>query len=307
MDRSVAAALLGIAESADSADVRAAYRRRSRVVHPDRMHSASAAERQAAAELMAQLNDAQRVLLAHRPAPTQTPSPTPTPRAEPHTRSTRAEDTNPEPQRPTSSAHNTKPAGTAQPTAPRCERCLRRPGKLLTFRWAIGLAVWFTWNRQQATLCRDCAEMAYHDAQAKNFTFGWLGVVAPLAMIAAGLGNGANYTNSADLPVPQPSLHNRPSIRPWFYRPWPAISCVAWLTALFAVAWTAAADPVGADYDCWRYLDSTTLERVACGDPAATFRTTSEVSDDSWCSSTTDVAIESSSTGRTYCLQELTD
>ncbi len=67
LNRSQAAAVLGVDESASRSEVEDAYRTQARLLHPDRWALFGESERSAAASAMERLNAARDVLLARRP------------------------------------------------------------------------------------------------------------------------------------------------------------------------------------------------------------------------------------------------
>lgn len=68
VDLAIAAALLGVDPSASVTEVRAAFRARATLVHPDRHHQGSGAARATATEAMRQLTNAYDRLLKHAEA-----------------------------------------------------------------------------------------------------------------------------------------------------------------------------------------------------------------------------------------------
>ncbi len=253
MDRSQAAALLGVDLQASEAEARKAYLARARIMHPDRFVDGTDADKAAATKAMAQLNEAIEVFAAG---------------ARSHSQSAPTSDlivVCPE----CGKRNRTRPGATARcgscgeflldvdssdsdsdlyayeeddddeedeeepeespdfPTWPdpssACTFCGWGPARPVTFNSVIGIIIWWRWSTVSAVLCRECATFVYNQEQASTLVKGWWGIIAPVANVVAFVGNWGRYRMVKRFPEPVGKCWHAPALVPFpLYgaRPW---------------------------------------------------------------------------------------
>jgi hypothetical protein len=82
-----------------------------------------------------------------------------------------------------------------------CRCCGAAPAADVKFRAVQSVLVWFSYTRCPGPFCRDCGTAVFRDIQQKIFTFGWYGVLSPIALFALLL-NWAAMTKVSGLPAP---------------------------------------------------------------------------------------------------------
>lgn len=151
MDDSTARRVLGIGASATREQARAAYKRRAKILHPDRHATTSDAARRDAERAMAELNEAWRALRSDS-------VPTGDDRAAP-------------------------------PRQRGCEICGHLPAVWIDIRALTALVILHSTDRYAATLCKHCGTAIWRDVQARTLTLGWWGVPALFVNLAVLVNN----------------------------------------------------------------------------------------------------------------------
>lgn len=285
MNREVAAAVLGVPVDATADQVRAAFRLRARLYHPDRLSDMGPAERSAANAAMQQLTAARAVMNHGAPSDATPSSPSgaddagaPAPAdvagATASTDSTAS----------TGTPHSASRSASPQSTGSRlvCNICRRGPARAVEFNTVTGMVLAWRWSKVQLTVCRTCGDALYNDVQARNFTRGWWGIIAPLAMIFAAIRNASRHSKLRRLRRPFFAAPDRVSARdvPAFATAWgrrigPYVSGLVFLGIVVALIVPSLSASTHT-YECWADSpgDSSRVTNVACDDPAAQYRNT---------------------------------
>ncbi|MPY97783.1 MAG: DnaJ domain-containing protein [Actinophytocola sp.] len=159
MDDSTARRVLGIGASATREQARAAYKRRAKILHPDRHATTSDAARRDAERAMAELNEAWRALRSDTVPTANRGEPTDDHRA-------------------------------ARPSRPRgCEICGHHPAVWIDIRSLTALVILHSTDRYAATLCKNCGTAIWRDVQARTLTLGWWGIPALFVNLAVLVNN----------------------------------------------------------------------------------------------------------------------
>lgn len=214
MNRTQAAAILGIEANAPVAEARKAYLARARLLHPDRFAGGTQDEIRSATEAMSQLNAAWEVF--ENPS---TASSEDTPRSAP--------------------TNDGLPIWRDPRTA--CDICGWGPATDVTFNSVTGLILFWRWFTFRATLCHLCGVAMYNENQRSTLLKGWWGIIAPIATVIAFILNISRVGSIKRLPLPQGrypgavTLSRAPLLfsTPWWKRP---ASLLATGVALFFIA-----------------------------------------------------------------------
>jgi hypothetical protein len=290
VDIAMARAVLGITPDTDLASAQKVFRARARLMHPDQ---APAGIKSEAEKAMADLNEAWSVVRSDLQLQ---------PRPEP--------------------AVATRPL--RPPTADECALCGWRPAGLLTLRTTAGLLLWWRWHRLAETVCRDCGEAAYCEAQARSMTRGWWGIFAPIANLINMFRNrtelaqhrrrvGQRLARADEVVTPETSPYVR---RSQFRRPMPMVASViaAILLPVLAVGYyqdrfgsntTTTVTVPSAPLGVGTCLTSTGMQ-VRCDLPDAFYTFTAPATDASVCATEGyPNAFTQPSTGAVWCAKPL--
>ncbi|GAA5115020.1 J domain-containing protein [Haloechinothrix salitolerans] len=228
MDDDTARRVLGISPHATREQARAAYKRRAKMIHPDRHANTSNAARHEAERAMAELNEAWRALRSGTSTPGDTVR-----QAANRERSTEDH---------VAARHDRA----RRPRDRECEICGYTPAVWIDIRALTGLIILHSSDRYAATLCKNCGTAIWRDVQARTLTLGWWGIPAlfvNLAVLVNNRGYGASLrelapptARVADSPAPmsEPMSVTKPvtaRVLPWLA----TISVVA-IIVLVAIA-----------------------------------------------------------------------
>ncbi|MPY81034.1 MAG: DnaJ domain-containing protein [Actinophytocola sp.] len=212
MDDATARRVLGIGSYATREQARAAYKRRAKMIHPDRHAHTSAAAQRDAERAMAELNEAWHAL------------------RESATRTRSTEDD----------------IAVRRPRERGCEICGYRPAVWIDIRALTGLIIVHSSDRYAATLCKNCGTAIWRDVQARTLTLGWWGIPALFVNLAVLVNNRTYGAALRELAPPQarvgsspaPMSEPMPLTKPVTVRvlPWVATVSVVLIIALLVVA-----------------------------------------------------------------------
>jgi len=203
MNRSHAATLLGISETATPSEVRKAYLTRARLLHPDRLVGGTQEDIAAANSAMAQLNQAYEVM--------QSP-PSTSPLTEDKNSGNRTEDFG-------------FPAWSDASTS--CDLCGWGPAIPVKFNSVSGFVIFWRWYTLNARLCKACARAMYDENQRNTLVKGWWGLLSFFATIFVFFSNMTAFRRTRTLSAPQgryPGAYTISPIplvmsTPWWKRP----------------------------------------------------------------------------------------
>ncbi|WP_051399907.1 J domain-containing protein [Haloechinothrix halophila] len=171
MDDTTARDILGIGPHATREEARTAYKRRAKILHPDRHAHGSQADLRAAERAMAELTDALHALrfdAAKRTSDAQQAT---------HRVWTGDRYVDVPRDRPRRPRHRG------------CEVCGHTPAMWIDIRALNGLIILHRTDRYAATLCRNCGTAIWRDVQAQTLTLGWWGIPALFANLAVLVNN----------------------------------------------------------------------------------------------------------------------
>ncbi|WP_317493963.1 J domain-containing protein [Haloechinothrix sp. LS1_15] len=210
MDDGTARRLLGIGPQASIQQAREAYKRRAKMIHPDRHAYASAEARREAERAMAELNEAWRALRTgsttreasqRRDAGRHSTGKHSTQRSTTERRETGRAYASYEP--PAATQPGADRAWPHRPRARGCEICGYTPAIWIDIRALTGLVIFHRSDRYAATLCRYCGTAIWRDVQAQTLTLGWWGVPALFINLAVLVNNRTYGVALRELEPPQ--------------------------------------------------------------------------------------------------------
>lgn len=268
MDIEQARAILGLATSDGLEAARQNYRLRAQLLHPDRHHDSTPAARRAAADSMAQLNQAMEVLEESFRNGVMPPESL-------------------------ESAPELRPPGASE-----CLICGCFPARPIELQKVQGYLIWHKKSIFSASLCRVCGTAMFRDVQSATMAAGWWAPLGFFLNIVAVLKNVLARNAVLDLPVPAgrddavvsllpaplpvgPPVGNRPKTY---------LALAAWGLAAMIVAGTIDSsqrepeNPVG-DGDssyigsCWDLQGASDLIQISCDHEDADYRVTRVVDD----------------------------
>lgn len=218
MDLMAANALLGVDSTTPIEDVRARYRVRARMLHPDTLANRPDLLDEAG-RAMADLNEAWRVISDADRAGTR---------------------------------HDPDPGGEKSDQAPiegECDLCGAYPARRLMLRGTRGLLLARQEIRMRPDLCRDCGLSMFREVQADTMTRGWWGLTSALLTVPYLVGNLLAIRHHKRLPDPvgrrqdvvTPLHPGMPPAKPVIRRavPLTATAVALFLPASFVVSTTA--------------------------------------------------------------------
>ncbi len=108
-----------------------------------------------------------------------------------------------------------------------CDMCGWGPAQPVKYNSVAGNILWWRWFTFEAVLCRSCSRAMFHENQASTMAKGWWGLIAPLATLAALIGNLYSYQGTRSLHDPEgksrkkyvPLLYPIDLVKPFWRRP----------------------------------------------------------------------------------------
>jgi hypothetical protein len=173
MDDSTARRVLGVGPYASHREAHEAYKRRAKMIHPDRHAHAEVTARREAERAMRELTEAWHTVKHAKPPP-------------PGIRYERPAEQERRPPRPTA-----------------CELCGHLPAVPEDVRALTGILLIHHTDRYAGTLCRNCGTSLCRDVQSQTLTLGWWGVPALFVNLAVLVNNAAYFRALRELPWPR--------------------------------------------------------------------------------------------------------
>ena len=189
-------ATLGVERSATPAQVRRAYHRRMRAVHPDTRHGDEEAAKAVNAAYALLSDPARRALHdSQRPTGKSSTAAAASMRGDcPYCGQDLA----------AVESIDEHIAGHAHAQVNGCEICNRWPVAEVSYSWVTAYIAWATTHNFSGRLCRHCARGEYRRMQARNLVFGWWSLLGFLKTIFHLVSNRQQLRRVSTLDPPRP-------------------------------------------------------------------------------------------------------